>query len=86
VRAGVAHAPGLEAGREDEAALRACEASGNCGDPPKTLYFDADEVAIMCGVLDAEDIAATPFKVLELVTTTLLDVEKKPLLSKLSRN
>jgi hypothetical protein len=71
-------APGLEAGREleaEEAALRACDASGSC-DPPKTLYFDASEVAVMCGILDAEDISTEPLKVLELATTTLSDVEK----------
>jgi streptogramin lyase len=73
-----AEAPGLEAGREYEAALaalKACEASTTC-DPPKTLYFDSDEVAEICGALDGEEIAAEPFKVLELATTTLRDVAK----------
>jgi streptogramin lyase len=75
-----AEAPGLELGREREAAeaaLKACETSGNCVDPPKTLYFTAKEVAIMCGVLDAESIATTPLKVIELVTMKLGDLAKK---------
>ncbi len=78
-----AEAPGLEAGREYEAALaavEACEESQAC-DPPKNFYFDADEVAEICGVLDAEDIAATPFKVIELATTTVKDIAKQLVIS-----
>jgi streptogramin lyase len=71
-------APGLEAGREEEAelaALRACEESESC-DPAKTKYFDATEVAVYCGILDGIEIAEEPFKVIEMLTTTLGDVEK----------
>lgn len=73
-----AEAPGLEAGREREAAIAAfaaCGASGGC-DPPLRSYFDAKEVAVMCGIIDAEDVAAVPLRVIELVGMKLSDLEK----------
>ncbi len=73
-----AEAPGLEAGREREAAaaaLRACEASEGC-DPPKSIYFDATEVAVICGVLNGEDVALEAVKIIELASTTMTDLEK----------
>jgi hypothetical protein len=73
-----AEAPGLEAGREEEAAaaaLAACGMAGSC-DPPRTLYFDAREVAVFTGLLNAQEIALSGWDALEKIGITVDDFAK----------
>jgi streptogramin lyase len=74
-----AEAPGLEAEREREAAaaaLKACEESGSC-DPPRTLYFDAEEVAVFTGLLNAQEIALSGWDALEKIGITVAGFAKE---------